>query len=440
VRAGTDARRPGAAGGAATVAAPPAWRSRRWAIAGTLSVTETVSWGVLYYAFAVFLVPMRESLGFSTAQLTGAFSLGLAVSAPAGIAVGRWLDRRSPRGPMTAGSLAGAALVAAWSQVDGLAALYALWAAIGVVMALVLYEPAFTVLAKHFPHPAERRRAMTAMTLVAALASFIFLPLSQALIEAHGWRSALLVLAAILAALTVPLHALVLRPAPAPAAPASEGERPAPAGSVPAARALRSAPFWLLSAAFFLASLTAIAVTVHAVAFLLGRGHSAAFAAFAVGVIGISQIPGRLLFAPLAARWPRPHATASLFVLIGAGVALLVGAHATWLVVAGLVLLGMGNGMGTLARATAIADLFGPGAYGTISSVAAALTTAARAGGPVAAALVAAVVGYGALLWGLAALALLAAVLAFRAETLAHGRGVALAASPPLHSGPARAQ
>ena len=66
-------------------------------------------------------------------------------------------------------------------------------------MAAVLYEPAFTVLAKHFPAAAERRRAMTALTLVAALASFIFLPLAQALIEAYGWRDALLVLAVILA-------------------------------------------------------------------------------------------------------------------------------------------------------------------------------------------------------------------------------------------------
>ena len=44
--------------GGATTVAPPAWRTRAWAIAGALSVTETVSWGILYYAFAVFLVPM----------------------------------------------------------------------------------------------------------------------------------------------------------------------------------------------------------------------------------------------------------------------------------------------------------------------------------------------------------------------------------------------
>ena len=55
----------------------PAWRTRAWGIVGALSVTETVSWGILYYAFAAFLVPMQRDLGYSAAQLTGAFSLAL---------------------------------------------------------------------------------------------------------------------------------------------------------------------------------------------------------------------------------------------------------------------------------------------------------------------------------------------------------------------------
>jgi MFS family permease len=387
----------------------PAWRTRAWGIVAALSVTETVSWGILYYAFAAFLVPMQRDLGYSATQLTGAFSLALAVSAVTGIAVGRHLDRHSPRALMTLGSIAGTALVLAWSQVHGLAAFYLVWIAIGAVMALVLYEPAFTVVAKHFPVPVERRRAMTAMTLVAALASFIFLPLSQALIDTHGWRDALLVLAAILAAGTIPLHALALRPAP---------NRP-PHGalerSTAARTALRSSPFWLLAAAFVLASLSTIAMTVFAIPFLLERGHSPAFAAFAVGLIGVSQIPGRLLFAPLAARLPRAEATASVFALIAVGVTIVVTVDATVAVVVGLVVLGMGNGMATLARATTIADLYGSGAYGTIASVAGGLTTAARAAGPFAAALYGAAVGYTALLWTLAGLALFAAVLAHRA-------------------------
>ena len=204
-------------------------RGRGWAIVGTLSVTEIVSWGVLYYAFAVFLVPMERELGYSAAALTGAFSVALLVAGVAGIGVGRFLDRHSPRALMTAGSAAGALLVLAWSRVEGLAAFYAIWAGIGLVMAAVLYEPAFTVLAKWFPDAAERRRAMTALTLVAGLSSFIFLPLGQALIDAHGWRDALVVLAVVLAAVTVPLHAVVLRRGPVAAA--GRARRHAPARS-----------------------------------------------------------------------------------------------------------------------------------------------------------------------------------------------------------------
>jgi MFS family permease len=415
--------------GRADGTARPTWRTRSWGIVAALSVTETVSWGILYYAFAVFLVPMQRELGFSAAELTGAFSVAMLVSGAAGIAVGRYLDRHSPRALMTVGSAAGAALVIAWSQAEGLVAFYVIWVAIGLVMAAVLYEPAFTVLAKHFPATTERRRAMTAMTLVAALASFIFMPLSQALIDAHGWRNALLVLAVILASITVPLHALVLRPAPQRAhAPA--GMATATGRSATASEALRSMPFWLLSGAFVLASFTSFAMTVHAIAFLLERGHSPAFAAFAVGLVGISQIPGRLLFAPVAARLSRPVATASVFVLIGLGVAIVVSVHSTAGVVAGLVLLGMGNGMATLARATAIADLYGPAAYGTIAAVAGAMITGARATGPVAGAIFAALFGYVALLWTLAALALVAAALAWRAEHAAAGHVIPATEGP----------
>ena len=400
--------------GTVRTAAPPAWwRTRGWRIVGALSISETVSWGILYYAFAVFLIPMQRELGFSTTELTGAYSLALLVSAVAGIAVGRYLDRHSPRGLMTAGSIAGTALVVAWSQVDGLVAFYALWLAIGVVMAVVLYEPAFTVLAKWFPDADQRRRAMTALTLVAALASFIFLPLAQALVDAHGWRDALVILAVILGAITIPLHAVFLRRAP------RSNARDHVAPSVAAGDALRSVSFWLLSTAFFLGTFTGIAMTVHAIPFLLERGYGAPFAAFAVGLIGFSQIPGRILFALLGARLPRELAISAVFALIGGGIAVLVGLDTTATVLAGLVLLGMGNGMATLARATAIADLYGGAAYGTINSVAAAGTTAARAAGPVTAAVFAAAVGYGALLWTRAGISVVAGLLAYRAERVA---------------------
>src|SRR5437868_11668306 len=79
-------------------------------------------------------------------------------------------------------------------------------------MACVLYEAAFTVVTKWFRE--RRRQALTAVTLVGGFASFIFSPLSNWLIDEQGWRSALITLAVILAAATVPLHGIFLRRAP----------------------------------------------------------------------------------------------------------------------------------------------------------------------------------------------------------------------------------
>jgi len=76
----------------------------------------------------------------------------------------------------------------------------------------------------------------------------------------------------------------------------------------------------------------------------------------------------------------------------------------------------MGNGMATLARATALADRYGTADYGAIAGVAGGVTTASRALAPVAAALYAAALGLPALFWTLALVAALAAWLAHDAE------------------------
>src|SRR2546425_657049 len=81
----------------------------RWALVGALGLTEMISWGVLYYGYAIFMRPMQLELHLSRTQVSGAFSLGLAVSGVAAVPVGRWLDRHGSRGLMTVGSVAAAA-------------------------------------------------------------------------------------------------------------------------------------------------------------------------------------------------------------------------------------------------------------------------------------------------------------------------------------------
>ena len=197
--------RPDALGARASIRAP----YYGWVLVVALGVTETISWGVLYYAFSVFLAPMEADLGWSRGETTGAFSLALVLSGVASIPVGRWLDRHGPRLLMTVGSCIGTLLVLAWAAADNLLVFYVIWAAIGLVMATVLYEPAFAVMAVWFDR--KRARALTAMTLIAGFSSTVFLPLAGWLAQVQGWRAALLSLALILAVGTIPAHALLLR-------------------------------------------------------------------------------------------------------------------------------------------------------------------------------------------------------------------------------------
>ena len=69
------------------------------------------------------------------------------------------------------------------------------------------------------------------MTLVAALASTIFMPLEAWLLTWLGWRTALATLALILGLITIPIHALVLRPSPDPVL-STRGYSPALAASM----------------------------------------------------------------------------------------------------------------------------------------------------------------------------------------------------------------
>ena len=89
----------------------------------------------------------REEFGVSYATLGLSVALMSATTAVLQTPVGFWVDRHGARLLMTLGSAAGVVLGLLWSTVESLAAFYLIQAAIGLVMAAVFYEVAFTVVA-----------------------------------------------------------------------------------------------------------------------------------------------------------------------------------------------------------------------------------------------------------------------------------------------------
>ena len=365
-----------------------------------------MSWGILYYGFAVFLRPMEIDLHATRVEITGAFSAGLLVAAALAVPVGRWIDRHGARSLMTAGSCLGTALVLGWARVESLPALYGVWVLMGVALAATLYEPAFAAVVSWFTR--RRDRALLIVTLTAGLASTIFVPLATWLLVRQGWRPALVTLAIILAVITIPIHALVLRRPPAGAdAPAGPPRAP----SVGLGAALRMPVFWVLSAAFLVGNFATVSVTVHLIPYLTERGYSLQAAGVALAWVGAAQLAGRIVFAPIARRVGHSWLTAAIFVVQAAGIALLALLGGVPVLALVVLMLGASNGMATLARATLAAEMFGAASYGAIAGALSVGTTTARALGPVGASLLRVWLdGYVPVFWLLAGVLVLAAI------------------------------
>jgi len=341
-----------------------------WRITWALAATQTLGYGILFYTFSVFLQPMELELGWTRAQASGAFSAALLLSGLVAAPVGRWVDARGGRLVMSVGSAAGVLLLLAWSFVTTLPALYLVQAGIGVVMGMVLYDVAFTVLATWFRR--HRIRAMIIVTLLAGLASTIFIPLATALQEGFGWRVALRLLALLMALTAVPLHALVLRDRPSRLGLEPDGGSPqttrlAPETSVGTKEALRTQAFWWLSLACSLDRIAIVGIAAHSVVLLLERGYSPALVASVAGTIGLMQVGGRLLFSPASSRASLVHLAVLTYAIRVAALLALLLVHGPIGLWTFAVLFGIANGASTLARAGLIAAVFGPAHYGSIS-------------------------------------------------------------------------
>ena len=415
-----------------TSARPP-FADRRWFYGWTLvwviSFTELVSWGVLYYAFSVLMVPMGEDLGWTRVQMTAAFSLGGLVAGLVGIPVGRWVDRHGARWLMTGGAVTATLMVLLWSQVQTLPLFFLIWVGIGISMAAVLYEPTFVIVATWFRR--DRNKALAVLTFTGGLASVVFLPLTTWLVSRTGWRDALVILAIALAIATILPHWLFVRRQPAdlglqpdgaspiaivhesPSAETTTTLPPAPVAgpAVTLHDALRTVQFWWISSSFAVIWGCAVAVQIHLIPYLQDVGFSAAFAATAAGAIGLFKLPGRIIFAPLADRLGHRLLSILVFAAHAAGIAVLASSHSPVGVWSFVILFSAGNGSLTLMRASLVADVFGLHSYGAISGTTAFVSQTAMAAGPLAVSLLVAWWGgYTPVFWTLAVLVALSAI------------------------------
>jgi len=333
------------------------------------AIAQTLVWAAMYYAFPALLLAWEQDLGWSKAELSGAFTVGCAVL--------------------------GAICLLLLSAVTAVWHFYLIWLFLGIAMAGTLYEACFAILTKTMGD--QRKRAITTVTLVAGFAGTVSFAGNNALVDLMGWRSTMWVLAAIVIGLAVPLIWVGCRAAETYASPEPQIATNAQTGQVKIAGNLI---FWLLALGFSAITLNHSVLLTHLLPLLDEREIANGTAVFAASMIGPMQVAGRVVMLVVEKHISSLMIFAACFIALAiASISLLGATVLPWLLIAFVLLQGAGYGVTSILRPIITADFLGRENFGLIAGFLAVPFMGATAAAPTIAAFIWGVGGYDMVIW-----------------------------------------
>ena len=351
-----------------------------WWIVLTAFVCHAVNVGLMFYAWSVFLTPLAAEFG-GRAPVALGYSFTQFATASYGLVVGRIVDRRGARPVEAFGGCVMALGFFLLSRVHSLPALYACLAGpVALGSTCIGALPNNTAVARWFV--ARRGRALGIATAGISAGGIVFAPLAQFLITRLGWRDAYAVLALLVLVLVLPLVLAFMRRDPADLGLVPDGmprsrehaqeslaqvERELEHSLRPG-EAVRRTSFWLLAVAFGMTMAGLSGVLLYQIPLLVDRGMPATQASLVLGATAAMGVVGKLGFGALLDRFDQRRVAAVCFCLQAAGVLLLWLARGPVALACYVVLYGYAMGGNATLQASLVAEAFGRGHFGAISS------------------------------------------------------------------------
>jgi predicted MFS family arabinose efflux permease len=366
-----------------------------------LSATQILSWGTLFFGFALLLPAIQQRAGVRDGLVSIEYSVGLFIAAAGTFFAGVCLRYLSARTVMTFGScLAGVSLALLAQSPMGYLRLLSL-CMLGMSTGFVFYDTAFSVVA--LISPIHYRTAITLITLIGGLSSTIFWPLTRWLLDNIGLVVTLQVFAAINILVSAPLHALFLPPIRA-----EERKKRASTLFTEVSSLLQLSFFRMLAASYALNAIVFSVLALYLIPYLQWSGMKPAQATYVAAFIGPAQIGGRLLLLKGGYKWTAKQAGILSMVSLPTSLLILFFGRASLaLGVTFASAYGVSNGIVTIVRGLSVIDHFGPERYSVVSGCLAGTALLARATGPFIASLLLRVTGtYRTLFFGTLLLAL----------------------------------
>lgn len=362
---------------------PEAPRRFPYPLVSALGVVQLVAWGSFYYVFVTLADPMAAEFGWTRTEISAAVSIALATTGLCSYTRGRWIDRYGGRQMMTSAAFGGAGLLFTWSHITELWQLYIIAVGIGIVSAMTLYDAAFAVVARMLG--ADYRTAIIVITLFGGLASTVFVPLTQHLVDAYGWRVALRILAVIQLPICAGVPFLLLRGRETTELTfLTIKDRTA---NGPIRPALAHPVFWLLALSFVSYAFMFTSLIFNLVPMLREKGFASAEAVAAYACIGPSQLAGRFAVLILE-RFISIIVTGligTLFPVAAMIILITLQPHSPLMFVFAIAF-GTGMGVKTIVQATAAPEFLGRAQYGALQGALMVPVYLAQAGTPLLAA------------------------------------------------------
>jgi MFS family permease len=347
-----------------------------------VSVIQTVLWGVLYYSYAVLMMPVGQVAEVDAGTLTALFSAALLISGMLAVPVGRIADARGGKGLLIAGTLLSSLLFFLWANTTTLAGLAVIWGGIGVAMAMT-FPMGNVIFAQHMSR--DLRRAVVISSLFTGFAATIFVPVAEFMCGHFGWRAAVLLFSAVCIACAV-LAGMAL-----PGGTGSHREEKIPEKRDVARHAgagvrgvLRNPRFWAVAVALASNAAISTGLAVHLVSLLANRGYDAVQISSAVALMGAAQVGARAILA-LGGKHLASSISMGMLALALQIVAMLMLWIATTFTSSGWALIGFAITNGLVAGLTLVVgalitvDLFSTAHYGQVQGILKTITTLFRA-------------------------------------------------------------
>jgi predicted MFS family arabinose efflux permease len=361
---------------ASDLIAPSVNAKHRRLLIAVFAISSSVGYIAMIQIIPVILVPMAADLGTSRTAVAAASTVSTLTGALAAFPAGRVLDRYGGRAVMTSGAAIGAIAVVLWAQANSLPMVYVSFVLIGFSITMCTYEAAFAVLV-FATEPGHRDRAIITVAMFAGLATYLVYPVLGWMNGEFGWRTTLLVLAVVFGVTAVPGHLWIIPSG------AVHRRQVAHRNGVPIGAALRQGRFWLLLIAFVGQAGSVSAFLLLAVAYLMDVGHSMTAATAMLVAIGVMQILSRLVLTTFARRIRLVPATSVAFAIQALGLLLLpLAGLSNPLCVLCIAAVGVGQGIGVIARPAILADSFGVAHFASVLAAITVPMAIARAGMP----------------------------------------------------------